>query len=151
MNENTEWYLPSLLALDKHVKYYRDLSRSTEKVELTMAHAGKRETFDNTEVRDVSSSTKNRYPTINVTLREELDPRLAFRSKQDNQVRIPNEFKDWKLIQLRLKDDKKMDTSSVKADAIAALTLAKRQQLLQSSSQWRPESPKRVKRSAGWE
>ena len=92
---------------------------------------------------------KNRYPTINVTLREDLDPRLPFRARQNDSVRIPTEYKDWKLIQLRLKDDKKQTMTPV--DAMAALTLAKRQQLLQSSNQWRPESPKRLKRSSGWD
>ena len=149
---HTEWYLPSLIALDKHVKYYRDLLRSTEQVELRMAHLGKTELFTESEASDLQDSGDYiRYPTILVNLKEDTDPRLSLRVGTDGKVSVPEEYKDWQMIQSK-RDDGRPESPAIKVDAIAALTLAKRQQLLQAANQpRRADSPKRRKYSNAWD
>jgi len=147
MNESVEWHLPNFVALEKHVKFYRDLLRSTERVELVVAHAGKAEVFAQSEASDCETFDRLRYPTVLVTAKEDLDPRLPYRSESDGRVSVSPDFKDWKLIQRRM-DIANPPSSNL--DPMAAVTLAKRNQLMQTQYK-RDDSPKRRKRSSGWD
>lgn len=76
------WVRPVPLCLEKNVKFYRDLLKSTEKVELTLSHSGKKETFECDDTpRDperVSRENLGKHTVVLVQLREDNDPRLPY-------------------------------------------------------------------------
>lgn len=75
-----DWSIPPYLNLEKHARYYRDLMKSTEKVELSLAHSGKAEVYDSFE-DPADPSTKyvtEKAHTILVPVRSEFDPRSKF-------------------------------------------------------------------------
>lgn len=93
---SADWEVPSQLHLEKHVRFYRDLLRSTEKVELSLAHSGKEEVFDvygdpNEPGRGTFDYSKHRV--ILVPLRGDMDPRLEF-LREDGAVDTRPEYKD---------------------------------------------------------
>jgi hypothetical protein len=82
MEPTVVWTKPPSLILEKNVKYYRDLLKSTEKVELTLSHSGKKETFEcgesPSEPLKSSSSNNVKHSTILVPVRTDNDPRTAY-------------------------------------------------------------------------
>ena len=78
----SEWVEPPVIQLEKHFKFYRDLLRSTEKVELSLAHSGKSEVLDSFddpgEPPIDRQSTIRPFHTILVPLRFGQDPRDEF-------------------------------------------------------------------------
>jgi hypothetical protein len=92
-----EWYLPPLVLLEKHVRSYRDLLRSTEKVELTLSHSGKREVMESTdepgEPPKPMQEPASKHYVINVDLRTERDPRFVFVTKSGDIHTYP-EYED---------------------------------------------------------
>ena len=99
ISENVDWVCPSLLNLEKHVRFYRDLLRSTEKVELTLSHSGKKEVaiggdspFDPT--RPNGDGTV-KHDVILVPIKTDLDPRVSL-LKPDGSVDTRAEYKDPK-------------------------------------------------------
>jgi hypothetical protein len=77
------WICPPYIQLERHVKFYRDLVKSTEKVELTLSHSGKAEVTvcgdSPAEPDNKNNDPKARQSSvILVPLRCEHDPRLPF-------------------------------------------------------------------------
>ena len=96
------WVEPAQLVLEKHCKFYRDLSKSTEKVELSLAHSGKSEVFDSFDdpldpVADPTVSA-SRVATILVPLRFGQDPREEF-VMADGRVGTRHEYMDPSYLQ----------------------------------------------------
>ncbi len=77
-----QWTEPVLLILDKQYQIYRDLLKSTEKVELSLAHSGKQEVLDSFEdPKDPDNEQSKITPlvrTILVPIRFGDDPRNEF-------------------------------------------------------------------------
>ena len=100
------WIEPPELSLEKHFKFYRDLLKSTEKVELSLAHSGKTEVLDSFEdpgdpLVDKLAG-KCRVQTILVPLRFGRDPRDEF-IMHDGRVETRPEYKDSShLLKLRM-------------------------------------------------
>ena len=77
----SEWMEPFLLILDKQYQFFRDLLKSTEKVELSLAHSGKQEVLDSFEdPKDPDNQTNltSCVNTIIVPIRFGEDPRNEF-------------------------------------------------------------------------
>ena len=101
-SSNVDWTEPPWLFLDKHFRFYRDLLKSTEKVELSLAHSGKTEVLDSFD--DPTDPTEDpqvavaRVIPILVPLRFDQDPRDEFK-QPDGRVGIRPEYKDPSYIQ----------------------------------------------------
>jgi len=101
MSENceicNEWRLPEVIALEKHVRFYKDLLRSTERVELTLSHSGKKEvtegTSDPSEPSRSSREASSRHEVIMIPVRTENDPRASLVQK-DGSVKTRPEYRD---------------------------------------------------------
>ena len=94
-----DWLCPPFLQLDKHVRVYRDLMKSTEKVELTLSHSGKAEVFDTYD--DPQDPTRTSHQAaikpevILVPIRGDADPRMDCLSAKDEGVVLPRpEYRD---------------------------------------------------------
>ena len=100
-----DWKEPPELLLEKHFKFYRDLLKSTEKVELSLAHSGKAEvldSFDDPNDPVVDKMKGNAIvATILVPLRFGRDPREDF-VMHDGRVGTRPEYKESSyLVKLR--------------------------------------------------
>jgi hypothetical protein len=88
MGSNVTWVCPPLLQLEKHARFYRDLTRSTEKVELTLSHSGKSEVFSGldspSEPSVVHSSKHIKHDVILVPIRGDTDPRWEWKTPDGN-------------------------------------------------------------------
>ena len=95
MTTSLPWTAPGLLNLDKNVRFYRDLLRSTEKVELTLSHSGKKETFESHEdpAEPAKRSTDAKHTIFNIFVRTEQDPRLEF-ARPDGTLGTRPEYTD---------------------------------------------------------
>jgi hypothetical protein len=95
------WQEPPLLLLDKHLRFYRDLLRSTEKVELSLAHSGKAEIFesldDPRDPQQTVGASESTFPTIQVPIRFGVDPRSAF-LREDGSLSGRPEYYDIKFL-----------------------------------------------------
>lgn len=97
MEATVEWVCPPFIQLDKHVRFYRDLMKSTEKVELTLSHSGKKEIFEDSESPSepskIASDTISRHEVILVPIRADLDPRRDLMDEEHG-VRTRKEYTD---------------------------------------------------------
>ena len=91
------WKCPPYIQLDRHVKFYRDLVKSTEKVELTLSHSGKTEVTvcgDSPAEPDIKHELRSRETNvILVPIRGDNDRRLPF-IEGGGRVDTRPEFKD---------------------------------------------------------
>ncbi len=80
LEPNAAWVPPVYLQLEKHARYYRDLMKSTEKVELSLAHSGKDEVFDSFDdpLDPPRAPPSERVQTVLVPIRSDMDPRMSF-------------------------------------------------------------------------
>jgi hypothetical protein len=97
LHASGEWHAPTELHLDKNVKFYRDLVKSTEKVELTLSHSGKKEVFESYDDPQEPSKRPIEGPAkdfvVNVTVRTDRDPRMEFVTP-DGQLLTRPEYSD---------------------------------------------------------
>jgi hypothetical protein len=93
----TSWVCPASIQVERHARFYRDLLKSTEKVELTLSHSGKKEktsTEENPGEPVVNrNGSRDGSEVILVALRTENDPRLEFLSS-DGTVGTRPEYRD---------------------------------------------------------
>lgn len=96
-----DYECPNMIHLEKHVRFYRELLRSTEKVDLSLAHSGKEEVFGAYEDPADPANAQNGYTAYNVILvplRGDSDPRLEF-LLADGSVDTRAEYKNFQFLQ----------------------------------------------------
>ena len=118
ISEEVIWACPPLLNLEKHVRFYRDLLRSTEKVELTLSHSGKKEVMVGGQTPGEPPRTQRdifaKHDVILVPIKTDLDPRLNH-VKADGSVDTRAEYKDPKfLMELFTRRDQMLTPSGSK-------------------------------------
>jgi hypothetical protein len=91
-----DWETPPYVQLDRHVRHYRDLLRSTERVELSLAHSGVDEVMDASgDPADPEPSGRSeKSSVILVPNRDEWDPRISRMDQVDGSVQAREEYRD---------------------------------------------------------
>ena len=97
LSEQVEWRTPEFILIDKHLRFYKDLLRSTERVELTLSHSGKKEvmeaTEDPSEPSRASRDASTRPNVILIPTRTDNDPRMVMMNSDGSVVTRP-EYQD---------------------------------------------------------